>query len=59
MVMKSAYIHHAYRGSAGRGEEYDDELLTNPVIWPFATCDDEDLARRAGDGYRATDDAWC
>ena len=59
MVMKSAYIHHAYRGSAGRGEEYDDELLTNPVIWPFATCDDEDLARRPGYWDRAADDARC
>ena len=33
------------------------ETLTDPVIWPLAACDDEDLARCAGDGYCATDDA--
>ncbi len=41
MVKKSANMRHAHRGLAAEG---DDEVLTDPMIWPFAACDDEDLA---------------
>ena len=41
-------------GDEGCGER--NETLTDPVIWPFSTCDDEDLASRPRDRDGATDD---
>lgn len=53
------------RGEKGRrgvgGEEQDEKAagraLTDPAIWPFPACDEEDLASGAGDGNGAADDA--
>jgi hypothetical protein len=54
------FIGFSQRGSLQRTiRRFPSTLWQNPVVRPFATGDDQDLASRSGNGYSAAHDPWC